>query len=78
MQRKSRTLLATMGRYLSRSADGPACGLIVLALFRWYPPFDSLWLGAVASAFAIERLLYFVAKNRFCRHRPPLPVSAPS
>lgn len=75
MQRKSRSLLTTTGRYLSRSADGPAYGLIVLALFWWYPPFDSLWLGAVVSAFAIERLLYFVAKNSFRRHRPQAAIA---
>lgn len=68
LERRSRALLVSLSRWLSRTADGHLYLLAGLVC---------TWMGNVAlltillELFVFERLAYFVLKNRFRRSRPP-------
>ncbi len=68
LQRKHRDLFISLSRYLSRSADGPLYLAICIALY--FSGYQHT-LKMFALAFAIERSIYFVAKQMFKRNRPP-------
>ena len=67
-QRRYKKALILLARQVSRSADGYLYLVIGgFALYFNYYAFFVLTAGAVA----IERTLYFIAKNSFRRNRPP-------
>lgn len=71
LRRRHRELAVRVSRYVSRTADGPlyvACGLVFLLLQNW------VMFKILASAFAIERVLYFVFKSFFRRNRPAVAI----
>lgn len=68
LRRKHRHILVELSRWVSRSADGYLylfAAVLVCLFGRW----DILQLLAVA--FGLERIAYFVLKNRLRRNRPP-------
>ena len=67
LKRKSRNLLVTISRWVSRSADGH---LYIIA--GLYLGITTQWqiLQVMVWAFFLERTLYFVTKNKLKRNRP--------
>ena len=61
--------LTKIGRYLSKTGDGPLY-LVIAGLLYWNEGFDSRFLQAILLAFLIERPVYFVLKNTLKRNRP--------
>ena len=61
-------------RQLSRTADGPLYA--ILPLLYWAFDADAGWplVLLVATAFAIERPLYYLLKKSFRRRRPPAAI----
>jgi len=66
---KGHTQLAFFCKYLSKTADGPLYGLLLVYLY-WIDGLNNLMLQVIVLAFMIERPLYFVLKNGFKRNRP--------
>lgn len=62
--------LVRMAYLVSRSADGWAYPIVPALVFWFEMPFAEPFLYAALTAFAIERAVYFVAKNGFRRRRP--------
>lgn len=58
-------------RQISRSADGLLYALIPLLYAGLLPSAGMPFVLLVATAFAIERPLYYLLKNSFRRRRPP-------
>lgn len=68
LQCKNRSLMISISRWVSKSADGhlyAMIGFVLLALGEHH------LLALVASAFIAERLLYMSLKQGFKRNRPP-------
>ncbi|TXR53764.1 phosphatase PAP2 family protein [Reinekea thalattae] len=70
MARRRRHLLTNIGRAISKTADGWVYALFVFAYAAIDWPHGAHYLKYFLSAFVIERLIYFVLKNGFKRHRP--------
>lgn len=67
MARKNRTMLTTMGRGISFSADGPL--YLVGAVLVWWAGYKDL-VAVLALGFLLERIVYFGLKRSFKRNRP--------
>ncbi|WP_191600800.1 phosphatase PAP2 family protein [Marinomonas algicola] len=67
MARKRRAFLANISRCISFTADGPIYLFITFLLFFYG---QSQWVVLLLCSFAIERGIYFIAKNGFKRSRP--------
>ncbi len=68
LQRKHHEFIVSLSKWVSRSADGYLylfAAIIVCILEKW----DVLQL--LALAFAVERIIYAVLKNKLKRNRPP-------
>lgn len=70
MNLKKRQLFTQCSRYVSASADGPWYVIISAVLFFWHDELDQRMMQVMALAFAVERSLYYIAKNGFKRNRP--------
>jgi len=70
MASSMRTSLVEMAKTLSRSGNGHLYPLVplVVAATGLVPPLEFLRLALIA--YAIERSIYFIAKNAFKRRRP--------
>jgi len=68
LSRKNRKLMVGMARWISKTADGHLYVIIALVLLVQH---EYRLCLIVASAFSIERCLYFVLKKGFRRKRPP-------
>ncbi|MEJ2045846.1 MAG: phosphatase PAP2 family protein [Reinekea sp.] len=70
MARRRRELLTSLGRAVSKTADGYLYVLFpaLYALLDW--PTNQSFLRAYVAAFCAERLIYFVLKNSCRRNRP--------
>lgn len=68
LRRKHRELLIDIARVISHSADGYlylAIGVVLGLLGQWH------LFSVLLCAFGVERILYFILKNRLRRNRPP-------
>ena len=68
LRRKRRELMIHFARVISHMADGYlylAIAIILAVMSHW------ILLITLALGFAIERVLYFILKNRLRRNRPP-------
>lgn len=68
LRRKRRELFINIARVISHTADGYlylAIAVVLGFLKQWY------LISILLVAFSIERILYFVLKNRLRRNRPP-------
>jgi undecaprenyl-diphosphatase len=70
MARKHRAWFTHIGRWISRTGDGPLYALFATYLYWTGLPADRLFLIAALAAFLVERPLYFVLKRGFKRNRP--------
>ena len=61
--------LAKLGRYISKTADGPLYALCLIVV-GGYGGYQSTLFLAIVLAFIIERPIYFILKNGFRRNRP--------
>lgn len=70
MARRRRATLTALGKANSKTADGPLYLLFafVYGVLEWSE--SSNFLLWFASAFLVERIIYFVVKNSFKRNRP--------
>lgn len=67
LKRKHREGIVTMSRWVSRSADGYLyllAGIIFILAQQW------AITKALATGFVIERISYFILKNKLKRNRP--------
>ncbi len=67
-RRRSKRLLITIARHISRTADGYL--YLLVGLIAYFQEMHD-WLRIAMLAFAIERVFYFVIKKRVRRNRPP-------
>lgn len=65
-------LLVHFCRQVSRTADGPLYALIPLLCWLLLPTSGKAFFVLVATAFAIERPLYYILKKSCRRRRPPV------
>ena len=65
----------SLAKIISRSADGLPYILLTLVIAWLNPMVNGDWMLAVATAFMIERYLYFICKNNFRRNRPPAVIA---
>lgn len=65
----------SLAKILSKSADGLPYILLTLIIAWLNPMANDDWVLAVATAFMIERYLYFICKNNFRRNRPPAVIA---
>ncbi|MFZ2208046.1 MAG: phosphatase PAP2 family protein [Porticoccaceae bacterium] len=70
MRRKRRALFTTVGRLISRTADGPYYFVVPLALSLANSTAAVTLFAVLAGAFAIERPLYAILKRSLKRNRP--------
>lgn len=70
MALRRRELLTSLGRAVSKTADGYLYCLFpaIYAIINW--PANQGFLQAYGIAFAAERAIYFLLKNSCRRHRP--------
>lgn len=71
-QSHSHSLSIAVAKLMSKSADGYP--YIVATLFVAWQQASPVWILVVATAFILERYLYFICKNNFRRHRPPVVI----
>lgn len=67
LRRKHRDLAVACSRFVSKTADGPlyvVIGVVFVVLQEWH------MAKLMATAFVIERVLYFIFKSFFRRNRP--------
>lgn len=65
----------SLAKIISRSANGLPYILLTLVIAWLNPMVNGDWMLAVATAFMIERYLYFICKNNFRRNRPPAVIA---
>lgn len=74
MNRKHLLLWARLCRLLSRTADGFGYPLLGAALWIWGDTRGELFVLTLATAFLLERPLYWILKNGLKRDRPAVAI----
>ncbi|MDX1341868.1 MAG: phosphatase PAP2 family protein [Reinekea sp.] len=75
MARRRRELLTSLGRAVSKTADGWVYALFALGFAALSWPSHATFLKIYLLAFVSERLIYFVLKNSCRRNRPADAIS---
>lgn len=70
----TRSGLCMVARMVSASADGWCYLLIPVVISLYSVPLALQVFGVLAAGMAVERLCYYVLKNGFKRHRPPVAI----
>lgn len=76
--RRTRSSLVRLARWVSRTADGPPYLAAMIYLFLHGSEADLDLLGALLLGFLMERPIYTLLKNLFRRNRPSVALNLPS